>query len=79
MLRAAATADAGDQRDVGDEPVHRAEYGRPQPSAGHVPMLGTVVGSRVNLFFPRCHHRKFYPALVGQGSTQRSPAKTGRE
>ena len=79
MLRAAATADARDQRHVSDEPVHRAEYGGPQPSARDVPMLGAVVRSGVNLFFPRCHHREFYPALIGQGSTQRSPAESGRE
>ena len=35
----AAAAHPGDQRDVGDQSVHRAEDGGPQPAAGHVPVL----------------------------------------
>ena len=35
----AAAADAGDQRDVGDQPVHRPEHRRPQPAAGDVPVM----------------------------------------
>ncbi len=38
-VRAAATADPRDQRGVGDDPVHRAEDGRAQPSAADVPVL----------------------------------------
>jgi hypothetical protein len=36
----AAAADTGDERDVRDETVHRAEHGRPQPATGDV---GVVV------------------------------------
>jgi hypothetical protein len=32
----AAAAEPGDQRGVGHQPVHRSEYRRPQPAAGHV-------------------------------------------
>jgi hypothetical protein len=39
--RQPAPADAGDQRDVGDQPVHRPERRRAQPAAGDV---GVVVG-----------------------------------
>jgi hypothetical protein len=39
----APTADPGDQRHVGDQPVHGAEHSRPQPAAGHVPVVVTVV------------------------------------
>ena len=49
MLRArgvsAATAHPGDQRHVGDQPVHGAEHGRPQPAAGHVPVVVPVIMS----------------------------------
>ena len=37
---AGAAGDAGDQREVGDQAVHRAEHRRPQPAAGDV---GVVV------------------------------------
>src|SRR5262249_51461007 len=29
-------AEPGDQRGVGDQPIDRAEHGRPQPSAGYI-------------------------------------------
>jgi hypothetical protein len=35
----AAAAHPGDQRHVGDQAVHGAEHGRPQPAAGHVAMV----------------------------------------
>jgi hypothetical protein len=41
----AATADPGDQRHVGDQPVHGAEHGRPQPAAGYVPVVVPVIVS----------------------------------
>ena len=34
-----AAGDAGDQGEVGDQPVHRAEDGRAQPAAGDVGVL----------------------------------------
>ena len=37
--RHTAAADAGDERDVGDQPVHRAEDGGPQPAAGDVAVV----------------------------------------
>ena len=48
MARGAAPppADAGDERGVGDQPVHRAEDRRPQPAAGHV---GVAVVVRLGL------------------------------
>ena len=39
LMRSVAAADARQQRDVGDEPVHGAEHGGPEPAAGHVPVL----------------------------------------
>ena len=36
VRRRLAPAQPGDQGGVGDQPVHRAEDGRPQPAAGHV-------------------------------------------
>ena len=42
---AAAAAHPGDQRRVGDQPVHGAEHGRPQPAAGHVPVVVPVIVS----------------------------------
>ena len=39
LLGQAAAADAGDQRDVGDQSVHGAEHRGAQPAAGHVAVL----------------------------------------
>jgi hypothetical protein len=39
VLRPAAAPDAGDQRDVRYQSVHRSEDGRPQPAARYVPVL----------------------------------------
>ena len=48
---AGAAGDAGDQREVGDQPVHRAEHRGPQPAARDVGVvvgdLGYVGGQRV--------------------------------
>ena len=33
-----APAEPGDQGGVGDQPIHRTEYRRPQPAAGYVPV-----------------------------------------
>ena len=46
VRRRAATADPGDQRDVGDQPVHGAEYSGPQPAAGDIAVLVPVCLAR---------------------------------
>ncbi|WP_246631268.1 hypothetical protein [Pseudonocardia nigra] len=43
---APAPADAGDQRDVGDEAVHRAEDRGPQPAAGDVTVVVVALARR---------------------------------
>src|SRR5207248_11768385 len=52
-----AAAHAGDQRDVGDQAVHRAEHGRPQPAPGHVGVVPLVVGRRTRLLAEFRHGR----------------------
>jgi hypothetical protein len=39
VYRDPAAAHPGDQRDVGDQAIHRAEHGRPQPTAGDIGMV----------------------------------------
>ncbi len=41
-VRSRAAGNAGDQGDVRDQAVHRAEYSRPQPAAGHIAVLVPV-------------------------------------
>src|SRR5206468_9182216 len=40
----ARSSDAGDQRDVADQPVHRAEHRRPQPPADDVAVVVVDLG-----------------------------------
>ena len=64
-----AAADAGDERDVGDQPVHGTEHRRPQPAAGDIGVM--VLGAR----------RLPIRAASGCRSRSRSPprcARTGR-
>ena len=73
MLRAAAAADAGDQRDVGDEPVHRAEHGGPQPAARDVPVLGAVVDAA-----SICSFRLSSPHILAQAPARLPTALPSR-
>ena len=61
VLRPAAAADAGDQRDVGDQPVHRAEDGGPQPAARHIPVLRALV---LGMILVGCGHED----ILGKGA-----------
>jgi hypothetical protein len=55
---APAPAHARDQGGVGDEPVHRAEDGGPQPAAGDVTVLMTVCFGMRALF--GAHNHRFF-------------------
>jgi hypothetical protein len=55
VRRAPAPAHARDQGCVGNEPVHRAEDGRPQPATGDVTVLMTVCFGLPALFDAHDH------------------------
>ena len=86
LLRKAAATDAGDQGDVGDQPVHGAEDRRPQPAPGHVAVLvhihlrvlgGRMCVARQRMCVARADVRRPPPDAASEPGTFRPPELWG--